>query len=66
LPAAEQQEKDMTDAYVPQEVIQAYKRLIQLNMESWKPEVNDWLHSEDAAPELAELLAAVPCSITMH
>ncbi len=56
----------MLTAYAPEAVIQAYQRLIQLNMESWKPEVADWLHSEDAEPVLKELLAIVPCSVTLH
>lgn len=44
----------------------AYQQLLQLNWESWKPEVADWLHSEDAEPVLKELLAAVPCPATLH
>jgi len=44
----------------------AYQRLLQLNWESWKPEVAEWLHSEDAEPVLKELLVAVPCSATVH
>lgn len=56
----------MVTAYVPEAVIQAYQTLMQLNMQSWKPEVNDWLHSEDAAPVLKDLLASVPCSGTLH
>ena len=44
----------------------AYQRLLHLNWESWKPEVAEWLHSEDAAPVLKDLLAAVPCSVTLH
>jgi len=56
----------MVTGYAPEAVIQAYRRLIQLNMESWKPEVNNWLHSEEAEPVLEELLAMVPCSGTVH
>jgi hypothetical protein len=51
---------------VPEAVIQAFKRLVQLNLESHKPEVADWLHSEDAEPELKALLEMVPCSPTFH
>jgi hypothetical protein len=47
-------------------MLQAYQKLIQLNLESWKPEVADWLHSEAAAPELRDLLIAVPCSPVLH
>ena len=64
--AATIQEMEMVTGYTPEAVIQAYRRLIQLNMESWKPEVNDWLHSEEAEPVLEELLAMVPCSGTVH
>jgi len=56
----------MVTGYAPEAVIQAYRRLIQLNMESWKPEVNNWLHSEEAEPVLEKLLAMVPCSGTVH
>jgi len=49
-----------------QAAVLAYQRLLQLNWESWKPEVADWLHSEDAEPVLKELLVAVPCSATLH
>jgi hypothetical protein len=61
-----QKEIDMATAYVSEEMLQAYRRLIQLNLESWRPEVNDWLHSEEAEPELIKLLTIVPCSITLH
>lgn len=47
-------------------MLHAYQKLIQLNLESWKPEVADWLHSEAAAPELRDLLIAVPCSPVLH
>ena len=49
-----------------QAALLAYQRLLQLNWESWKPEVAEWLHSEDAGPVLKDLLIAVPCSATMH
>ena len=56
----------METAYVPETVLIAYQRLLQLNLESWKPEVADWLHSEAAEPVLKELLASVPCPNTLH
>jgi hypothetical protein len=59
-------EIDMVTAYAPESIILAYQRLIQLNMESWKPEVADWLHSEDAEPVLKELLAVIPCVGSIH
>jgi len=46
---------------VPEAVIQAYQRLVQLNLELHKPEVAQWLHSEDAEPALKEMLENVPC-----
>jgi hypothetical protein len=49
-----------------QAAIHAYLELIELNMRSWQPEVSAWLHSEDSAESLARLLAAVPCSPTLH
>ena len=60
------QENRMVTTIATEAVIRAYQRLIQLNMESWKPEVTDWLHSEEAEPELKALLEIVPCSTTIH
>jgi hypothetical protein len=64
--AAKIEEKKMVSAYTTEAALQAYRRLIQLNMESWKPEVSDWLRSEEAEPVLEELLVIVPCSGTVH
>ena len=44
----------------------AYFELIALNMRLWRPEVADWLHSEDAQAPLRQLLSVVPCSPAMH
>ena len=49
-----------------QAAVVAYQQLMQLNWESWKPEVADWLHSEAAEPVLKNLLAAVPCPAVLH
>ena len=46
--------------------IHAYLELMALNMKSWRPEVAEWLHSEDAEAPLRDLLAIVPCSPTIH
>ncbi len=62
----ENDETQLIANYGAQAAILAYQRLLQLNWESWKPEVADWLHSEDAEPVLKELLVAVPCSATVH
>ena len=45
---------------------QAYLELVALNMRLWRPEVANWLHSEDAESSLRQLLAAVPCPPTVH
>jgi hypothetical protein len=55
---------DTTD--LPEAAIHAYLRLMELNMGSWKPKVAEWLHSEDAEPQLKQLLVMVPCSPTLH
>ncbi|HJP37486.1 MAG TPA: hypothetical protein QF901_16035, partial [Gammaproteobacteria bacterium] len=52
--------------YVPSAVINAHLRLMALNFQSWKPDVEKWLHSEEAEESLQELLAHVPCSSTLH
>lgn len=62
----ENEEPKVLAALGAQASILAYQQLLQLNWESWKPEVAQWLHSEDAEPALRELLAAVPCSRTVH
>ena len=46
--------------------IEAYLRLIALNLGSWQPQVSAWLHSREAEAELKELLEIVPCSPTLH
>jgi hypothetical protein len=56
----------MESQYLTAASIQAYIELIALNMRSWRPEVSAWLHSDASAPALGELLAAVPCSPTVH
>ena len=56
----------MDAAYLPDEAVHAYLKLIELNMTSWKPQVAEWLHSEGAEPSLKQLLAIVPCSPTVH
>ena len=64
--AAVAKEQEMTTANLPDPRILAYMRLMELNLASWKPQVADWLHSEEAEPSLKELLAIVPCSPTIH
>jgi hypothetical protein len=51
---------------VPEPVIKAYLRLIELNLGSWRPQVTEWLHSAEAEASLKELLELVPCSSTLH
>ncbi len=57
---------ETTTIQTPTAVILAYQRLLQLNLESHKPEVADWLHSEDAEPVLKEMLVNVPCVGRVH
>jgi hypothetical protein len=56
----------MESIELPEAAIHAYLRLIELNLGSWKPQVAEWLHSEEAEAPLKELLAMVPCSPTVH
>ena len=56
----------MENVEVPEQVLNAYLRLIELNLGSWKPQVAAWLHSPEAEAPLKELLAMVPCSPTLH
>ena len=57
---------ETTTNQAPQAVILAYQQLIQLNLELYKPEVADWLHSEKAEPVLKEMLVNVPCAGNIH
>ena len=59
------QEADMENM-IPAASVEAYRQLLALNFESHKPEVADWLHSEEAGPVLAQILLHVPCAATMH
>ena len=51
---------------IPVAAINAHFRLMQLNFQSWKPDVEKWLHSDEAEASLQELLMNVPCSPTLH
>jgi hypothetical protein len=58
---------DLSDGLdLPDAAINAYLKLIELNMASWQPHISQWLHSEDAEPSVKQLLALVPCSPTLH
>jgi hypothetical protein len=59
-------ENQRLTAFATEAALLAYQQLMQLNLESWRPEVAEWLHSEDAEPVLKDLLVAVPCARTMH
>ena len=56
----------MDNIEISQASIDAYLRLIALNLGSWQPKVSAWLHSREAEAELKELLEMVPCSPTLH
>jgi hypothetical protein len=56
----------MEQEYLDSNAVHAYLELVALNMRVWRPEVAEWLHSEDAEGPLLELLSAVPCSPTIH
>jgi hypothetical protein len=51
---------------LPEASIQAYLQLIELNLGSWRPQIAEWLHSQEAEEPLKELLTMVPCSPTLH
>ena len=51
---------------IPAASIDAWRQLMALNMQLYKPEVSDWLHSEEAEPVLTQILLNVPCSETLH
>jgi hypothetical protein len=59
------QEANVENQILPASVY-AWQQLFQLNMQLYKPEVTDWLHSDEAAPVLANILVNVPCSRTLH
>ena len=51
---------------IPAESFDAWRQLMALNLQLYKPEVSDWLHSEEAEPVLTQILLNVPCSETLH
>lgn len=51
---------------IPKAVMQAYQKLVRLNLELHKPEVEQWLHSDDSQPELKEMLENLPCLGEIH
>ncbi len=56
----------METTNIPEAAINAHFQLIAINLGSWKPEVEEWLHSEEAEGPLQQLLANVPCPPTLH
>jgi hypothetical protein len=52
--------------YIPAASVQALHQLFEINLQIYKPEVSEWLHSEEAEPLLNQILVNVPCSTTMH
>jgi hypothetical protein len=56
----------MEAQYLNDAAIHAYLELVKLNMRSWQPRISAWLHSDDSAEALSQLLAIVPCSPTIH
>lgn len=56
----------MEQQYLDDAAIHAYLELIALNMRAWRPEVAEWLHSDEGADALEKLLAIVPCSPVIH
>jgi hypothetical protein len=52
--------------YIPAASVEALRQLFELNLQSHKAEVTDWLHSEEAEPVLTQILVNVPCSMTLH
>lgn len=57
---------ETTRQQLPAEALQAWYQLMQLNLTSHQPKVNEWLHSEDADPVLKQLLVNVPCVPLVH
>ena len=56
----------MERIYWPAAAVHAYLQLLHLNLNLWKPQVAEWLHSEEADSSLKLLLLTVPSSPTNH
>jgi len=54
------------ESYIPAASVDAWRQLVVLNQQLYKPEVTNWLHSEEAEPVLTHILLNVPCSETLH
>ena len=57
---------DLYSMQAQQAVLLAYRQLVQLNLTLHKPEVEAWLHSEEAEPALKDMLENVPCFGEIH
>ena len=49
--------------FAHEEVMRAHFTLLAINFASWKPDVKQWLHSEDSEGSLKELLQHAPCTL---
>ena len=52
--------------YIPAASVEAWRQLLAINLQLCKPEVTDWLHSEEAEPVLQQILVNIPCSEILH
>jgi len=57
---------EFTSHELPEEALQAWVELLQLNLTLHQPKVEAWLHSEEADPILKELLINVPCPAVIN
>ncbi len=53
----------MESIFVHEEIMKAQLALLVINFSSWKPDISQWLHSEDSETSLREMLQYAPCTL---
>ena len=53
----------MESIFVHEEAMKAQFALLVINFSSWRPDISQWLHSEDSETSLREVLQYAPCTL---
>lgn len=53
----------MESIFVHEGAMKAQLALLAINFSSWRPDINQWLHSEDSETSLREVLQHAPCTL---
>ncbi len=53
----------MESIFVHEEAMKAQLTLLAINFSSWRPDINQWLHSKDSEVSLKGVLQHAPCML---